>query len=335
MAGSKAFISGGGAADVYLVMARTGEQPGGKGISAFLVDKVRRPCVHLDRADRTSFAWACQCHQGYGAMLSPLIAMAHSVPAMLLAVQTICASSCATRREAGASRCEVIEEFLQGTPGLSFGPPETKLGWNSQPTVAVTFDGVRVPESARLAAEGDGFRIAMQARAPSKRAKNERKCRKIKTAWACHKPLSESHNKRVVENAMPAACSVGHWMMGTVANDTAWAVSVASHVRMADVRSGRRAHQHRGVQRGRRAVLRGPRGGVCGVAAAVRPAGGALPEHAVPAGRPGDRRVGVTPHGQVGKASATRAGSALQSCTLRLIWPASVRYSVVATEFVM
>ena len=31
--------------------------------------------------------------------------------------------------------------------------------------MAVTFDGVRVPESTRLAAEGDGFRIAMQARA--------------------------------------------------------------------------------------------------------------------------------------------------------------------------
>lgn len=30
----------------------------------------------------------------------------------------------------------------------------------------MNFDGVRVPESARLAAEGDGFRIAMQARAP-------------------------------------------------------------------------------------------------------------------------------------------------------------------------
>ena len=40
MQGSKAFISGGGAADVYLVMARTGG-PGPKGISAFLVEKVR------------------------------------------------------------------------------------------------------------------------------------------------------------------------------------------------------------------------------------------------------------------------------------------------------
>ncbi|DBA74997.1 hypothetical protein WJX77_001642 [Trebouxia sp. C0004] len=36
--GAKAFISGGGVSDLYLVMARTG-QPGSKGISAFLVEK--------------------------------------------------------------------------------------------------------------------------------------------------------------------------------------------------------------------------------------------------------------------------------------------------------
>ncbi len=38
--GAKAFISGGGVSDLYLVMARTG-QPGSKGISAFLVEKVQ------------------------------------------------------------------------------------------------------------------------------------------------------------------------------------------------------------------------------------------------------------------------------------------------------
>lgn len=37
--GAKAFISGGGVSDLYLVMARTG-QPGSKGISAFLLEKV-------------------------------------------------------------------------------------------------------------------------------------------------------------------------------------------------------------------------------------------------------------------------------------------------------
>ncbi len=38
-AGAKAFISGAGVSDVYLVMARTGA-PGPKGISAFIVEKV-------------------------------------------------------------------------------------------------------------------------------------------------------------------------------------------------------------------------------------------------------------------------------------------------------
>lgn len=38
--GSKAFISGGGFSDVYVVMARTGDQAqGAKGISAFIVEK--------------------------------------------------------------------------------------------------------------------------------------------------------------------------------------------------------------------------------------------------------------------------------------------------------
>ncbi len=41
LSGSKAFISGGGVSDVYLVMARTGA-PGPKGITAFLVDKASK-----------------------------------------------------------------------------------------------------------------------------------------------------------------------------------------------------------------------------------------------------------------------------------------------------
>ena len=52
----------------------------------------------------------------------------------------------------------------QGLPGLSFGKPEAKLGWNAQPTCSVTFEGVRVPAHARLGAEGQGFKIAMNAR---------------------------------------------------------------------------------------------------------------------------------------------------------------------------
>jgi alkylation response protein AidB-like acyl-CoA dehydrogenase len=84
--GTKAFISGGGVSDIYVVMARTGES-GPKGISCFVVEK--------------------------------------------------------------------------GTPGLSFGAPEKKLGWKSQPTAMVMLDGCRVPAANRIGAEGDGFRIAM------------------------------------------------------------------------------------------------------------------------------------------------------------------------------
>jgi alkylation response protein AidB-like acyl-CoA dehydrogenase len=49
----------------------------------------------------------------------------------------------------------------KGTPGLSFGADERKMGWNAQPTRAVRFDGCRVPVENRLGAEGQGFRIAM------------------------------------------------------------------------------------------------------------------------------------------------------------------------------
>ena len=84
--GAKQFISGAGASEVYLVMARTGE-PGPRGISAFLVEA--------------------------------------------------------------------------GTPGLSFGANERKMGWNAQPTRAVLLEGVRVPQAHRLGPEGKGFALAM------------------------------------------------------------------------------------------------------------------------------------------------------------------------------
>jgi hypothetical protein len=86
--GSKAFISGGGVSDVYLVMARTGEG-GPRGISCFLVEN--------------------------------------------------------------------------GTPGLSFGAQEKKLGWHSQPTAMVILEACRIPVANRVGAEGDGFKIAMSA----------------------------------------------------------------------------------------------------------------------------------------------------------------------------
>jgi alkylation response protein AidB-like acyl-CoA dehydrogenase len=84
--GAKAFISGGGVSDIYVVMARTG-QAGQRGISAIVVEK--------------------------------------------------------------------------GTPGLSYGAPEKKLGWKSQPTAMVMFENCRVPASNLIGSEGQGFRIAM------------------------------------------------------------------------------------------------------------------------------------------------------------------------------
>jgi len=84
--GAKAFISGAGVSDLYVVMVRTGG-PGPKGISTLVVEK--------------------------------------------------------------------------GTPGLSFGANERKMGWNSQPTAMVNFDNVRVPVENRIGAEGEGFRFAM------------------------------------------------------------------------------------------------------------------------------------------------------------------------------
>jgi alkylation response protein AidB-like acyl-CoA dehydrogenase len=85
--GEKAFISGGGASDVYVCMLRTGGE-GPNGISCIVVEK--------------------------------------------------------------------------GTPGLSFGKKEKKLGWNSQPTAAVIFENCRVPVTNRIGAEGEGFKIAMK-----------------------------------------------------------------------------------------------------------------------------------------------------------------------------
>jgi hypothetical protein len=84
--GSKAFISGGGVADLYATMVRTGEA-GARGITCVLVEK--------------------------------------------------------------------------GAAGLTFGRPEHKLGWNSQPTTMVNFQDCLVPVGNRLGAEGEGFRIAM------------------------------------------------------------------------------------------------------------------------------------------------------------------------------
>ncbi|WP_330472024.1 acyl-CoA dehydrogenase family protein [Vibrio harveyi] len=46
--------------------------------------------------------------------------------------------------------------------GVSYGRKEPKMGWNSQPTRAVTFDSVSIPASHLLGEEGQGFVFAMK-----------------------------------------------------------------------------------------------------------------------------------------------------------------------------
>lgn len=48
-----------------------------------------------------------------------------------------------------------------GTPGLSFGALEQKMGWKSQPTAQVQFDDCKIPAGNLVGAEGDGFKYAM------------------------------------------------------------------------------------------------------------------------------------------------------------------------------
>ena len=54
--------------------------------------------------------------------------------------------------------CLVVDK---DTPGLSFGAPEKKLGWNASPTAQVIFEDARVPVANLVGQEGEGFRIAM------------------------------------------------------------------------------------------------------------------------------------------------------------------------------
>ena len=66
----------------------------------------------------------------------------------------------------GADGPRGITAFVveKGTPGLSFGANEQKMGWHAQPTAQVVFEGVRVPADAMLGGpdgEGTGFGVAM------------------------------------------------------------------------------------------------------------------------------------------------------------------------------
>lgn len=55
--------------------------------------------------------------------------------------------------------CILVEK---GTPGLSFGKKESKVGWNSQPTRAVMFEDCAVPVTNLIGKEGQGFSISMR-----------------------------------------------------------------------------------------------------------------------------------------------------------------------------
>jgi alkylation response protein AidB-like acyl-CoA dehydrogenase len=65
-------------------------------------------------------------------------------------------------RSGGAGAAGISAFIVPGdTKGLSYGANERKMGWNAQPTRAVTFQDVRVPAANRLGDEGLGFKIAM------------------------------------------------------------------------------------------------------------------------------------------------------------------------------
>src|SRR5260370_1342614 len=56
--------------------------------------------------------------------------------------------------------CLLIEK---NTKGISFGQPEKKLGWHSQPTTMVFFENCIVPHEQQIGKTGEGFKIALSA----------------------------------------------------------------------------------------------------------------------------------------------------------------------------
>jgi len=65
----------------------------------------------------------------------------------------------------GGEGSKGVSSFIvtAGTPGLSFGKKEKKMGWRQSPTREVIFENCFVPEENRLLNEGEGFKVAMAA----------------------------------------------------------------------------------------------------------------------------------------------------------------------------
>ncbi|MBI3751385.1 MAG: acyl-CoA dehydrogenase family protein [Chloroflexi bacterium] len=62
-------------------------------------------------------------------------------------------------------RAKGITAFLveKGAPGFRFGAHEKKMGIRAGTTAELIFDGAEVPESNRLGAEGEGYKVALSA----------------------------------------------------------------------------------------------------------------------------------------------------------------------------
>ena len=69
---------------------------------------------------------------------------------------------CLTNKEAGSKG---ISAFIieKGTPGLSIGKKENKLGIRASDTCELYFENCKINENNRIGQEGEGFSIAMKA----------------------------------------------------------------------------------------------------------------------------------------------------------------------------
>jgi alkylation response protein AidB-like acyl-CoA dehydrogenase len=101
-----------------------------------------------------------------------------------------------------------ISAFIvpDGTPGLSFGANEAKMGWNAQPTRQVVLDEVRVPATAMLGEPGQGFKIAMTGLNGGRL--NIAACSIGGAQWALDRALSYVHERFTFGEALASRQSV-------------------------------------------------------------------------------------------------------------------------------